>query len=63
MYVDPQQVPTTLMRPAMDAGQPPVSSEVLESRRGTHVFPEVGLPEGFEPPSAALAPPADYDDS
>lgn len=22
--------------------------------RGTHFFPEVGLPEGFEPPSAAL---------
>lgn len=26
--------------------------------RGTHCFPEVGLPDGYEPPSAALhAPP------
>jgi len=27
-----------------------------ERRRGTHLQPEVGLPEGFVPPSAALAP-------
>lgn len=27
------------------------------SRRGTFAQPEVGLPEGYEPPSAALAPP------
>ena len=27
------------------------------SRRGTYVQPESGLPEGFEPPSAALQPP------
>ena len=26
-------------------------------RRGSYVQPEVGLPEGFEPPSAALWPP------
>ncbi len=30
-------------------------------RRGTFVQPEVGLPEGFIPPSASLTP-ADYDD-
>ena len=41
---------------------PPVPREVAEGRRGTHVFPEVGLPEGYKPPSAALAPPADYED-
>jgi len=28
--------------------------EIAQSRRGTHLFPEVGLPDGFEPPSAAL---------
>jgi hypothetical protein len=32
--------------------------ELSESRRGTHLQPEVGLPPGFIPPSAALAPPS-----
>ncbi len=31
--------------------------ELSEARKGTHMQAEVGLPEGFVPPSAALAPP------
>jgi hypothetical protein len=31
--------------------------ELSESRRGTHMQAEVGLPADFVPPSAALAPP------
>lgn len=32
--------------------------ELSESRRGTHMQAEVGLPPSFIPPSAALAPPS-----
>jgi len=31
--------------------------KAYEGRRGTFVQPEVGLPPGYEPPSAALTPP------
>jgi hypothetical protein len=31
--------------------------ELSESRKGVHLQAEVGLPPGFDPPSAALAPP------
>ena len=31
--------------------------EHSEVRKGTHMQAEVGLPDGFVPPSAALAPP------
>ena len=31
--------------------------DLFRQRRGAHVQPAVGLPEGFEPPSAALWPP------
>jgi hypothetical protein len=31
--------------------------ELSEARRGTHMQAEVGLPDGFVPPSAALASP------
>jgi hypothetical protein len=46
---------------------PPVPArdpvEVTLGCRGTHVMDEVGVPEGFVPPSAALAPPPpDYAD-
>jgi hypothetical protein len=34
------------------------TTELTESRKGVHVQTEVGLPEGFNVPSAALAPPA-----
>jgi hypothetical protein len=30
--------------------------ELSESRKGTHLQSEMGLPAGFDPPSAALAP-------
>lgn len=31
--------------------------DIPQARRGTYVQPEVGLPPGYVPPSAALAPP------
>lgn len=39
---------------------PPVErvTELAESRKGVFAHAEVGLPPGFEPPSAALAPTA-----
>jgi hypothetical protein len=46
--------------PARDAIEPASAREAIElseSRRGTHLQAEMGLPEGFIPPSAALAPP------
>jgi hypothetical protein len=52
-------------RVSFPASKPPMTDPPPGSR-GTHWFPEVGLPDGFVPPSAALAPPpnlapVDYD--
>lgn len=41
-------------RPASEVTPP----ELRNGARGTHCFPEVGLPDGFVPPSAALVPSA-----
>lgn len=43
-------------RPDIPAGNMPAD---IPAGRGTYVQPEVGLPPGYEPPSAALAPPAE----
>ncbi len=45
-------------RDAIELASAREAIELSESRRGTHMQAEVGLPEGFIPPSAALAPPS-----
>ena len=44
-------------RDAIELASAREAIELSESRSGTHVQAEMGLPPGFIPPSAALAPP------
>jgi hypothetical protein len=45
-------------RDAIELASNKEAIELSESRKGTHLQAEVGLPPDFIPPSAALAPPS-----
>ncbi len=54
----PQPVITVNATGSADIGrQVAAAMKAYEGRRGTFAQPEVGLPSGYEPPSAALTPP------